>query len=181
MGFDKPAHHSTAGKQKYGLVKCSPCARPLFTTESRNGCLTSQAGSYIVTVTIIIERFGVRITKQRQIILEELKKLCSHPSADELYELVRRRLPHVSLGTVYRNLDLLSQQGLILKLSTAGGQARYDGNIRRHDHVRCLSCGRVQDVPTATVEGITLPESPPGFVITEYRLEFLGRCPDCRE
>jgi len=123
----------------------------------------------------------VRITKQREIILEELKKLSSHPSADELYEQVRRQLPHVSLGTVYRNLDFLSQQGLIAKLSMAGGQARYDGNMERHDHVRCVSCGRVDDIAAAPIEGVTLPEGPPGFVITEYRLEFLGICPDCRE
>lgn len=123
----------------------------------------------------------MRITKQREIILEELKKLSSHPSADELYEQVRRRFPHVSLGTVYRNLDLLLKLGLISKLSVAGGQARYDGNISRHDHVRCVSCGRVHDIAAAPVEGVALPEAPPGFVISDYRLEFLGRCPDCRE
>ena len=123
----------------------------------------------------------MRTTRQREIIVEELKKVSTHPSADELYELVRRRLPHVSLGTVYRNLDLLSKNGLILKLSTAGGQARYDGNVERHGHVRCLNCGLVHDVSAAPVQGITLPDGPPGFVITDYRLEFLGMCPDCRE
>ena len=123
----------------------------------------------------------MRLTKQREIILEELRKVSSHPSADELYEQVRIRLPHVSLGTVYRNLDLLSKQGLIVKLCTAGGQSRYDGNLARHAHVRCVGCGRMYDIAAAPMEGVRLPEGPPGFVITDYRLEFLGRCPDCRE
>lgn len=123
----------------------------------------------------------MRITKQRETILEELRKVSTHPSADELYQLVRRRLPHISLGTVYRNLDLLSQQGLIAKLSGVGGQAMYDGNQERHDHVRCAGCGRMYDIPAAPVEGVTLPAAPRGFVISGYRLEFFGMCPDCRE
>lgn len=123
----------------------------------------------------------MRLTKQREIILEELRRLSSHPSADELYEVVRRRLPHVSLGTVYRNLDLLSKQGLILKLTGPGGQARYDGNTERHDHVRCVGCGRINDVSAVPAEPVRLPEGPPGFIIYDYRLEFLGKCPDCRE
>jgi len=62
-----------------------------------------------------------------------------------------------------------------------GGHGRYDGNINRHEHVRCVSCGKVHDVPSAPVEGVVLPEAPPGFVITDYRLEYLGICPGCRE
>ncbi|MCX5770420.1 MAG: transcriptional repressor [Candidatus Hydrogenedentes bacterium] len=123
----------------------------------------------------------VRITRQREIMLEELRKVRSHPSADELYAQVRRRLPHVSLGTVYRNLDVLSQQGVIKKLGVPGSQARYDGNVERHVHVRCVRCGRLEDVLGASVDGVTLPAGPGGFEITDYRVEFLGVCPVCRE
>ncbi len=123
----------------------------------------------------------MRVTKQREVMLEELRRLTSHPTADELYALVRRQLPHVSLGTVYRNLDVLSRQGLIQKMAVSGGQTRYDGNVERHDHVRCVRCGRVLDIPLAPVSTVRLPEAPPGFVISGYSLEFLGLCRECRE
>lgn len=123
----------------------------------------------------------MRLTPQRSVILEELRKLRSHPTADELYALVRARIPHVSLGTVYRNLDLLSRSGIIVKLPLGGGQARYDGNLGRHNHVRCVGCGRVDDVHGSHVEGVKLPEDCAGYTITDYRLEYFGRCPDCRE
>jgi Fur family transcriptional regulator, ferric uptake regulator len=122
-----------------------------------------------------------RHTRQRQIILEELQKLDSHPTAIELYDLVRRRLPNLSLGTVYRNLDLLARSGTIHKLEWSSGEARFDGNMRRHDHLRCQGCGRLEDI-----EGVPL-ELPPvvgndfrGYVILGHRLEFVGMCPQCR-
>lgn len=122
-----------------------------------------------------------RMTKQRRIILEELRKLTSHPTADELYEIVRQRLPRISLGTVYRNLDVLSESGEVLKLESAGNQKRFDGDVSPHWHVRCLHCGRVGDVTAKatapTVEGMEAP----GFTITHGMMEFFGVCDACRE
>ena len=69
-----------------------------------------------------------RKTRQREVIMEELAASKSHPTAAELYQTVRRRVPNISLGTVYRNLDLLSQAGTIQKLDTIGSEARFDGN-----------------------------------------------------
>ena len=66
----------------------------------------------------------LKLTKQRKVILEELRKLKTHPSADEIYNIVRERLPRISLGTVYRNLEILSDAGVILKLDVAGSQKR---------------------------------------------------------
>jgi Fur family ferric uptake transcriptional regulator len=65
----------------------------------------------------------IRRSKQREIILEELKKFDSHPSADELYERVRKRLPHISLGTVYRNLEILAREGIIQRIATSDASA----------------------------------------------------------
>ena len=87
-----------------------------------------------------------RMTRQRMVILEELKKVRTHPTADELYAMVRARLPRISLGTVYRNLDFLAETGEILKLEAAGSIRRFDGDIRPHQHIRCTNCGRVGDV-----------------------------------
>jgi Fur family ferric uptake transcriptional regulator len=124
----------------------------------------------------------LRMTHQRQVILEELRAVTSHPTADNLFGKVRQRLPKISLATVYRNLELLAESGVILKLETSGRQKRFDGNPRRHDHIRCLQCGRVADVP---MDVIGMPdETPPdiaGFKVLGYRLEFEGLCPDCRD
>src|SRR5574340_808335 len=87
-----------------------------------------------------------RRTRQREVILEELQKVKSHPTAVGLHDLVRRRLPKISLGTVYRNLELLAKAGVIRKLETAGAEARFDGNAGQHHHIRCVGCGRVDDV-----------------------------------
>jgi Fur family ferric uptake transcriptional regulator len=69
------------------------------------------------------------MTRQRKVILEEIRKTDSHPTADELYQRVRQRLPHVSLGTIYRNLETLAASGLIQKLEMGGSQKRFDGNL----------------------------------------------------
>ncbi|MEG6506043.1 Fur family transcriptional regulator [Nitratidesulfovibrio sp. 1201_IL3209] len=120
-----------------------------------------------------------RMTKQRMVILEELRRVHSHPTADEIYGMVRQRLPRISLGTVYRNLDLLAESGDILKLESAGSQKRFDGNITPHQHVRCTQCGRVGDV----MEPVRVPDitgaRAPGFIILSGRVEFEGVCEGC--
>jgi Fur family ferric uptake transcriptional regulator len=123
-----------------------------------------------------------RNTRQRQVILEELRKLTSHPTAAGLYEIVRRRLPRISLGTVYRNLELLAQMGTIQKLDLAGGQARFDGNPGRHHHVRCTCCGRVDDIWGLPLDLAELRHNDSsGYLLLAYRLELTGVCPRCRE
>jgi len=122
-----------------------------------------------------------RMTRQRKIILEELRKLKTHPTADELYDAVRARLPRISLGTVYRNLDVLQENGEVLKLESAGSQKRFDGDMHPHYHVRCVQCGRVGDV-LAEVEDVDVRGlSAPGFEITGGTIEFFGICDQCRE
>ncbi len=122
-----------------------------------------------------------RMTAQRQVILEELRRVKTHPSADELYEMVRRRLPRISLGTVYRNLELLAEQGSIARLDAAGGARRFDGDVSEHCHVRCLGCGAVADAGPSPPLGSERPaQAPPGYQITGRRLEFIGYCPVCR-
>jgi Fur family ferric uptake transcriptional regulator len=122
-----------------------------------------------------------RMTRQRRIILEELRKLKSHPTADELYDAVRERLPRISLGTVYRNLDVLQENGEVLKLESAGSQKRFDGDTHPHYHVRCVHCGRVGDVENEVAELDVTGFSAPGFTITGGTVEFYGICDLCRE
>ncbi len=87
-----------------------------------------------------------RMTRQRMVILDTLRSMVSHPTADEVYEAVRGILPHISLGTVYRNLEVLTEMGLIMRLDIGGGQRRYDGRAERHYHLRCINCERVVDI-----------------------------------
>ena len=121
-----------------------------------------------------------RWTSQKRIILEELQKAAAHPTAVELYETVRRRIPKISLGTVYRNLDLLAEQGTIHKLALGGKEARFDGNLERHYHVRCVRCNRMDDLHDLAADLVeTEPNEVGGYEILGHRLEFFGICPDC--
>lgn len=123
-----------------------------------------------------------RNTRQRTVVLEEVKQTTSHPTAMEVYEAARRRLPRISLGTVYRNLERLEEQGFIRKLDTGGGEARFDGDVEPHHHVRCVGCGVVGDVPGVAADAWPggLP-SVQGYEIVGYRLELAGVCSDCRQ
>ena len=122
-----------------------------------------------------------RNTRQRQVILEELRKLHSHPSAAALYEIVRKRLPNISLGTVYRNLELLSRTGVIQKLNTGQTEARFDGITDQHYHVCCDSCGRVDDLSDAPPDLIDNSVGElQGYEILGHQLQFIGICPDCK-
>ena len=122
------------------------------------------------------------MTAQRQVMLEEIKKTDTHPTADEVYQLVRQRLPRISLGTVYRNLEILAQNGMIRKLEWAGTQKRYDGNLTGHYHVRCLNCSRIEDIhiePLSVIEETFREAS--DYEIAGYRLEIIGLCSECKD
>ena len=122
-----------------------------------------------------------RNTRQRQVVLEELRRLRCHPTASALYEIARNRLPKISLGTVYRNLELLADNGVIQKLQMSGSEARYDGSPEPHQHVRCVNCDRVDDVhdmPGDVLKGQVMSSS--GYKIIGFRLEFMGICPTCQ-
>ncbi|RPH39624.1 MAG: transcriptional repressor, partial [Desulfobulbaceae bacterium] len=87
-----------------------------------------------------------RMTHQREILLEELKKCGQHLSADELYERVRKTIPRISLATVYRNLEILAELGVVGKLEISGRQKRFDYDVSQHDHIFCLKCHRVDNI-----------------------------------
>ncbi len=127
-------------------------------------------------------KLPLRMTRQRQVILDELRKVTSHPTADEIYNMVRRRLPGISLGTVYRNLEILSDNGMIQKLELSGSQRRYDGNPKLHYHVRCVRCERMDDLPLSTLPALeSAIRKSCGYEVLGYRLEFIGLCPKCRK
>ena len=121
------------------------------------------------------------MTRQRRVILEELRKADSHLTADEVYQMVRRRLPRISLGTVYRNLEVLSESGVIRKLELGGSQRLFDGKAGGHYHVRCIRCGRVDDVSgdlSPIISDILRDVS--DYEIIGHRLLLTGLCPGCK-
>jgi Fur family ferric uptake transcriptional regulator len=121
------------------------------------------------------------MTQQRHVILDELKRLDSHPTADELYEIVRKKLPKISLGTIYRNLEILAESGMIQKIEVGGTQKRFDGNTEDHYHIRCVECGRIVDIPAKSIPSLEeVFSTVTDFEIVGHRLELLGRCADCR-
>ena len=126
-------------------------------------------------------RKAQRNTPQRTVVLEELKKVTCHPTAAELYEIARVRMPKISLGTVYRNLEVLAENGVIQELEISGAETRFDGNPERHYHVRCIHCERVDDVHDLPEDFVQEEvRSLAGYEIVDFRLEFLGVCPDCQ-
>jgi Fur family ferric uptake transcriptional regulator len=115
------------------------------------------------------------------VILEELVRLKTHPTANELYEIVRKRIPKISLGTVYRNLELLAESKVIQKLDTAGTKKRFDAMTGDHYHVRCVKCGKVDDLDFPFLNSLNKSATLAGnYEIISHRLEFEGICPECR-
>ena len=128
-----------------------------------------------------MKRF-LRKTHQREIILDELGKCKTHPTADELYERIKKKLPRISLATVYRNLEILSEAGLIRKLEISGRQKRFDWDPLEHDHVFCTQCQRVDNVASpGNLSSRLGPTQDTGYRITGCRIEFFGLCPKCRQ
>ena len=121
-----------------------------------------------------------RSTRQRRLVFEAVAGTTSHPTAEWVYEAVRRALPRVSLGTVYRNLQVLVGEGRIRSF-VRGGLIRYDADLTLHDHFSCDRCGLLMDIPRA---GDVLPAErrlrAKGFAVAGRTLEFHGLCRKCR-
>ncbi len=120
-----------------------------------------------------------RNTQQRKVILDILRSTDIHPTADWIYERARQYIPNISLGTVYRNLKILRDEGLILELND-GKQSRFDGRIDEHFHFKCSNCNSIYDVDTEDAvrinEEILQKE---GYQVHSYDITFTGICPKC--
>ena len=126
-----------------------------------------------------------RMTRQREVVLEEVRSGL-HPTADEIYEKVRKRLPQISMGTVYRNLDTLVSLGQIQKLGPSNPQMRFDGNTCEHYHITCIHCGKIEDISFEQTDDCVMNlENALGnltkFGIFGHKLEFIGICATCRD
>ena len=91
----------------------------------------------------------MRYSKQRNLILEIVRSSTSHPTAEWIFQEAKKSIPTIGIATVYRNLKILTEAGMIRKVSTVDGVERYDGSIGRHYHFRCRRCGGILDLETA--------------------------------
>jgi Fur family ferric uptake transcriptional regulator len=124
----------------------------------------------------------IRMTTQRQILLEELARTKSHPTACELYEMVRKRLPRIGLGTVYRNLELMAEGGIILKLEVGGSQKRFDADTEPHYHIRCSICSKLENIEMDVIHDLVKAAAKKtSYKIVRHHVEFTGICPECQK
>ncbi len=126
----------------------------------------------------------MRTTIQRKVIIETLQKHKDHPGAEEIYTEVRSILPKISLGTVYRNLDLLAGSGLISRLDVGGAHAHYDPEPGSHPHFHCKECGSVSDLEwedSFVVSKAVKRDSLANFSTDSVEILVRGVCASCRE
>lgn len=120
-----------------------------------------------------------RNTKQLAVVWDAIKDDKSHPTADQIYDRVRKKLPHISLGTVYRNLQKLVADEKLLVLMRGRSQ-HFDPLVQRHHHFICETCDRVYDVVVDNqkeIKPVKLPHE--GFKVTSHQLDFYGTCKHC--
>jgi Fur family transcriptional regulator, peroxide stress response regulator len=121
-------------------------------------------------------------SKQREAIIRIIKNTSSHPSAEWIYEQVKKEIPNIGLATVYRNLRLLKQSGELRELHPSTDTARYDGCIDSHYHFYCDRCGKVLDLdePVDTAVEARITEKT-GLEITHHNLILNGLCIECQK
>ena len=124
----------------------------------------------------------MKYSRQRELILKTLKENCIHPTAEQLYELIRREEPTVSLATVYRNLNLLAENGIVKKIEGLDGTAHFDHQTFDHYHFICTKCNRVFDIPCDIAPDLAQDvESRTWFRIASYDVSFRGTCKSCQK
>jgi len=122
----------------------------------------------------------LKYSRQREAILDNLKSRVDHPTADMLFQSLRKDDPKISLGTVYRNLSLLTEIGRIKKLSDRNGIERYDYNTTDHYHFACKACSKLIDLPTGIIAGLDEKAEHEDIGIVEnHSLIFYGYCKEC--
>jgi Fur family peroxide stress response transcriptional regulator len=128
----------------------------------------------------ILREHGLQVTYQRLAIYQALFHTKDHPSAEEIYQQVRKRFPMISLGTVYKTLERFHDVGLIQKVSPLTEVARYEANVSHHHHLICLECQTIQDFGDADMDvKVSLPDGN-GFEVLKSQLVLQGFCAHCR-
>lgn len=124
----------------------------------------------------------MKYSRQRDLILKTLQTNTVHPTADYIYSLLKESEPNLSLATVYRNLNLLAENGIIRKIEGLDGATRFDHNTHNHYHFICSQCNKVYDVPYDIAPELAEKVlARTGLVVQSYDITFNGICPDCNK
>lgn len=121
----------------------------------------------------------MKYSRQRELILNEVKNSNQHPTADSIYDKLKKESPGLSLGTVYRNLSQLESHGMIRKTNFPGEPVRFDGNLEDHDHFICEVCGEIYDIDKSDVNLVDTSLSEKGFVVESNEVILRGICVKC--
>lgn len=127
----------------------------------------------------LCEEKGLAVTHQRQMIWETLMQLHGHPSPEAVYERVRERIPSISLATVYKNVKIFIEHGLLAEVSLHHGSTRLETNMTPHHHMVCIRCRSIVDLHDDQVEPVHLKSAPDGFTVHRYSVEVHGLCRKC--
>lgn len=123
---------------------------------------------------------GVRMTPQRHAILSYLLDTTSHPTADDIYRALESRFPSMSVATVYNNLKVFIESGLVHELTYGDNSSRFDADMSDHYHAQCESCGKIVDFNYPRLEDVEqVAAEETGFTIRGHRLEVYGLCSEC--
>lgn len=121
----------------------------------------------------------MRSSRQRDAVLNVLKSYCDHPTADVIYSRVKEKIPNISLGTVYRNLGQLQDEGLVTVVETGDKKVHYDGNLEKHIHFVCRKCGVITDIFCKNEVPKVFENS--GYLVESQKTVYYGICKDCRD
>ncbi len=135
----------------------------------------------------VLQSYGLRYSQPREVIVTYFKEKNRHTNAEQLYQDLKNRGHNLSLSTVYLNLNVLKDAGLVREIRGKSGEAIFDSNLSDHHHLICEQCGSVTDLPILSIQGQTPinmlkshAEKASGWSINEPNLELKGRCPNCQ-
>ena len=124
---------------------------------------------------------GVRITPQRHAILTYLMESMGHPTADDIYRALEPKFPNMSVATVYNNLKLFIEAGMVRELTYGDNSSRFDANVTDHYHIICEKCGKIEDFSYPSLLDVErYAEKHTGFLVKGHRLELHGLCKSCK-
>ncbi|MCB9800322.1 MAG: transcriptional repressor [Candidatus Omnitrophica bacterium] len=124
---------------------------------------------------------GLSVTHQRLAVYKKLAATKSHPTVEELYDLIVPDFPMMSLATVYKTLETFEKHGFVSKTRPTGEKARFDANLNPHHHLVCKVCGCIEDVYDEALSRINLPDTKTSnFRIEDFRVDFRGVCSECQ-
>lgn len=128
-----------------------------------------------------LRKTGVRITPQRQAVLRFLIETDSHPTADEIYKALSPQFSNMSVATVYNNLKVFKESGLVKELTYGDAASRFDFETDNHYHVICSECGKITDFHYPRLDEVeSIAQHITSFSVTHHRMEIYGLCPECQ-